>query len=49
MVLNCSRPMQKINLLHWAAEFGILLREFHLGHIRTYEIERLRTESRNVL
>jgi hypothetical protein len=39
-------PAQQINLQHWAAEFGIMLREFHLGHIRTYENERLRTESR---
>jgi hypothetical protein len=42
-------PAQRINLQHWAAEFGIPLREFHMGHIKTYESERLRAESRHVV
>lgn len=42
-------PAQQINLQHWAAEFGIPLREFHVGHIRTYETQRLDTESRHVV
>jgi hypothetical protein len=42
-------PAQQINLQYWLAEFSIPLREFNLGHIRTYESERLRTESRHVV
>ena len=39
-------PAEQVSLQYWAAEFGMPLREFHLGHIRTYEIERLRVVSR---
>jgi hypothetical protein len=39
-------PAEQISLQYWAAEFGMPLREFHLGHIRTYEVERLRVVSR---
>ena len=39
-------PAVQINLQHWAAEFGIPLREFHLGHIKTYENQRLSAVSR---
>ncbi len=39
-------PAEKISLQYWTAEFGIPLREFHLGHIRTYEIQRLSAVSR---
>lgn len=39
-------PAQRINLQPWADEFGIELREFHIGHIKTYEHLRLRTASR---
>lgn len=42
-------PAQQINLQAWAREFGILLREFHLGHIKTYEELRLREASREVV
>jgi len=42
-------PAQQINLQFWAKEFGIPLREFHLGHIRTYESERLRDQSLHVV
>ncbi|GGG89631.1 hypothetical protein [Silvibacterium dinghuense] len=40
---------EQISLQYWAAEFGIPLREFHLGHIRTYEMQRLQGESRYVV
>ncbi len=39
-------PAEQISLQYWAAEFGIPLREFHLGHIRTYEIQRISAVSR---
>jgi hypothetical protein len=42
-------PAEQISLQYWAAEFGIPLREFHLGHIRTYEMQRLQVESRYVV
>jgi hypothetical protein len=42
--LSFFSPAQQINLQFWAEEFGIPLREFHLGHIRTYESQRLREE-----
>jgi hypothetical protein len=38
-------PCEQVSLEFWAAEFGIPLREFHLGHIRTYEMQRLETET----
>lgn len=38
-------PAEQVSLQYWAAEFGIPLREFHLGHIRTYEMQRLETET----
>ena len=43
-VLPLLSPAEQISLQYWAKEFGIPLREFHLGHIRTYEIERLQAE-----
>ena len=42
-------PAQRINLQPLADEFGIELREFHIGHIKTYEDLRLRTASRYVV
>lgn len=42
-------PAQQINLQAWAREFGILLREFHVGHIKTYEELRLREASHEVV
>ncbi len=40
---------QQINLRPWAEEFAIQLREFHMGHIKTYENLRLRVASREVV
>lgn len=42
-------PTQQINLRPWAEEFGIQLREFHMGHIKAYEGIRLRAASREVV
>ena len=42
-------PAQQINLRPWADEFGILLREIHMGHIKTYENLRLCVASRDVV
>jgi hypothetical protein len=42
-------PAEQTNLQFWAEEFGIPLREFHLGHIRTYQSQRLRAASREVV
>ena len=42
-------PAIQINLQYWAAEFDIPLREFCLDHIRTYENQRLLSESRHVV
>ena len=42
-------PAEQISLQYWASEFGIPLREFHLGHIRTYETQRSQVESRYVV
>jgi hypothetical protein len=39
-------PGEQISLHYWAAEFSIKLCEFHQGHIRTYENQRLLSESR---
>ena len=47
--LSFLSPAQQINLQFWAKEFGIPLREFHLGHIRTYESQRLRDQSLHVV
>jgi hypothetical protein len=47
--LSFLSPAQQINLRFWAEEFGIQLREFHMGHIQTYESLRLRTASREVV
>lgn len=47
--LSFLPPAQRANLQFWAEEFGIALREFHLGHIRTYETHRLQVESRHVV
>jgi hypothetical protein len=35
----CS-PAQQMNLRYWAESFGLQLRDFHIGHIKTYESER---------
>lgn len=42
-------PAQQINLRPWAEEFGIQLREFHMGHVKTYEDRRLLVASREVV
>lgn len=42
-------PAQQINLRPWAEEFGIPLREFHIGHIKTYENVRLSLAFREVV
>src|SRR6185312_13962931 len=42
-------PAQQLNLQPWADEFGIQLREFHIGQIKTYENLRLRVISREVV
>lgn len=42
-------PAEQINLQFWAEEFGIELREFHMGHVKTYESERLCVASRDVV
>ena len=42
-------PARRINLQPWADEFGIELRQFRIGHIKTYEELRLRTASRAVV
>ena len=47
--LSFPSPALQINLQLWAKEFGIPLREFHLGHIRTYESQRLREQSLHVV
>jgi len=47
--LSFLSPAQQINLRFWAEEFGIQLREFHMGHIKTYESLRLRIASREVV
>lgn len=48
-VLPFLSPAQQINLRPWAEEFGIQLREFHIGHIKTYENLRLQLVSRHVV
>ena len=35
--LRFLSPAQQVSLRPWAEEFGIQLREFHIGHIKTYE------------
>jgi hypothetical protein len=47
--LSFLSPAQQINLRFWAEEFGIQLREFHIGHIKTYENLRLRIASREMV
>ena len=42
-------PAEQVSLNVWAEEFGIKLREFHLGHIKTYEEQRLQVASREVV
>lgn len=44
----CS-PAQQMNLKYWADSFGLRLGEFHIGHIKTYESERLRDASLQVV
>lgn len=48
-VLPLVSPGEQVSLQYWAAEFGITLREFHFGHIRTYENQRLLSEPRFVV
>jgi len=47
--LSFLSPAQQINLRFWAEGFGIQLREFHIGHIKTYESLRLRIASHEVV
>lgn len=42
-------PTQRINLRPWAEEFGIQLRQFHVGHIKTFKSLRLRLVSLDVV
>jgi hypothetical protein len=44
----CS-PVEQADLARWADWFGIQLREFHLGHIRTYQADRLREADRDTV
>lgn len=44
----CS-PAQQMNLRHWGESFGLKLCEFHIGHIKTYESERQREASLQVV
>jgi len=47
--LEFCPPVQRKNLSRWAEKFGIKLREFHLGHIKTYENDRLREVDLNIV
>jgi hypothetical protein len=40
--LPLCTPAQQKKLTHWSERFAVALREFHLGHIKTYEADRLR-------
>jgi hypothetical protein len=42
-------PAQRKNLAHWADKYRLKLREFQLGHIRTYETDRLREVNLHVV
>ncbi len=44
----CS-PAQRKHLSHWSEKFGVTLREFHIGHVKTYELDRLREVDLNVV
>lgn len=44
----CS-PAQRKNLARWAEKSVIMLREFHIGHIKTYENDRLREVNLHVV
>jgi hypothetical protein len=48
-VLPFLSPAQRINLQFWAEEFGIQIREFQIGHIKTYQSLRLSVASRDVV
>jgi len=44
----CS-PGQRRHLLRWSERFTVKLRDFHIGHIRTYEKDRLREVDLNIV
>ena len=44
----CS-PAQQVNLKYWAESFRVKLCEFHIGHIKTYEDDRRREVSLQVV
>jgi len=44
----CSSA-QRRNLLRWSDRFPVKLRDFHIGHIRTYEKDRLREVDLNIV
>jgi hypothetical protein len=45
---HCS-PAQRKQLSRWSETFAVKLREFHIGHIRTYEKDRLREVNLHVV
>ena len=47
--LQFCTPAQRDNLIQWSERFAIKLREFHIGHIKTYEKERLREVNLHVV
>lgn len=47
--LQFRSPVEQISLSRWSEWFDIRLREFHLGHIRTYETDRLREVDRHTV
>ena len=42
-------PRSGEHLSHWSEKFGVTLREFHIGHVKTYELDRLREVDLNVV
>jgi hypothetical protein len=47
--LELCTPVQRTNLALWSERFDIKLREFHIGHVKTYEKERLREVNLHVV
>ena len=47
--LQLCAPAQQANLTQWSERFDIKLRDFHIGHIKTYEKERLREVNLHVV
>lgn len=47
--LQLCAPAQRANLTQWSERFDIKLRDFHIGHIKTYEKERLREVNLHVV